>query len=95
MAQAKCDVFYEGDSCWVVCDAMDFVGRTGKYILWQDGTPYGLLKAYRKHKDQISKGHDVYFMLKSASILKNHAELVEGTPDLYRYKRKDKSCLQS
>lgn len=83
------DVFHSGTNCWIVCDAQEMVGRTGKYVLWQDGTHYGLLALYRKFKKQISQGHDVYFMLKNIGILRNHVELVDGYEDLYVFKRKE------
>ena len=87
MNKTKCDVFYEGDNCWVIGNAMDFVGRTGKYVLWVDGNNKSLFNVWTKYKSCISEGHDVYFMLKNVGIFKNHVELVEGTTDLYFYKQ--------
>jgi hypothetical protein len=90
-------VFYERGSCWVVCDAEPIVGLKGKYILWMDGTPMTLLKLFTEHSEEISVGHDVYFLLRNKTMFRNHVERVEHPriPDLWVHKRKDNAIIKT
>lgn len=92
MNNTKADVYYEGENCFVMCDALDFVGLEGKYVLWMDGTRRGTFKVWTRYRDEISDGKNVYFMLKNIGIFKNHVDPVEGHEGLYVYTPKGRSA---